>query len=253
MASSVCETIDVVLKREEILRLICENQPDKRDLVDAVSESRPTIDRALRELEDHELVRRTDGICKPTYTGKIAYELCRDFKSTFETLDETSTELSSLPLDAELDKAIFHTGSVFHPPDYAPYGRIKPLHDDLKSSAEVVAVTEILIPQITRILRQGLEDSVDIELLIGNEVFDVLLENQPETILPHIESGDAVYKDAGVSRYSLLLIDDEILYTVIYSQTNHLSAVVRNTNHQAVQWSKEHISELKKEATLLTA
>lgn len=253
MASSVCEIIDIVLKREEILRLICENQPDKRDLVDSLSESRPTIDRAIRELEDHQLARREDGVCKPTYTGKMACELYLDFKDAFKVLENTSTGLSSLPLDADLDKAVFHGGSVFHPPDYAPYEEIEPMHEDINNGEQIVAVTQILLPHINQILTRGAEDQMDVDLIISNEVLDVLLKNQPETILPCIELSDTIYTNDELSQYSLFLIDGEILYTAIFSQTNHLSAVIRNTNHQAVQWAKNLISDLKEDATLLTA
>jgi len=252
MASSVSEIADVVLKRRNILEYICECQPDKRTVVENLPESRPTVDRAIRELEDHDLVERTDGVCKPTYTGIIACELCEDFQDSFKTLTETGAELASLPLDAELDTSIFLDGDVFHPPDYAPYETIEPMDEEIRGGEELVAVSEVLIPHINTILEQGMIDDVDVTLLVNDEVLDVLLENQPDSIIPHIESGDAVYRGIDVSRYSLFLIDGEVLYTGIYSQTNHLSSVIRNTNSQAIQWAKDHISEIREEATLLT-
>ncbi|WP_434523171.1 hypothetical protein [Halorubrum sp. AS12] len=253
MASSTGNIVDVVLKRQTVLEYICQCKPDKRTLVENLSESRPTINRAVRELEDLDLVERVDGVCKPTYTGQTAYNLCKEFTNSFQMLQETSPELSSLPLDAELDKSIFLGGSVFHPPDYAPYERIQPLDNDLRNGEKIVAATEILIPHIDEILRQGTDGDADITLFVSNDVLDVLLDNQPDRIIPHIESGDGIYRGIEISRYSLFLIDDEILYTGIYSDTNHLSAVIRNTNQQVIQWAKESISELEDEGTLLTA
>ncbi|WP_128906631.1 transcriptional regulator FilR1 domain-containing protein [Halorubrum amylolyticum] len=168
-------------------------------------------------------------------------------------LKETRTELSSLPLEAGLDKSIFLDGSVFQPPDYAPYERIQPLNNDLRNGEKIVAATEILIPHIDEILKQGTNGEVDITLFVSNDVLDVLLDNQPGSIIPHIESGDAVYRGIEVSRYSLFLIDAEILYIGIYSDTNHISTVIRNTNQQAIQWAKKSVSELEEEGTLLTA
>jgi DNA-binding transcriptional MocR family regulator len=124
--------IDVVLHRRSILESICENKPDKRTLVETLPDSRPTVDRAVRELEEHNLVERVDGVCKPTYTGQMAYKLCEEFRNSFQMLNNTSAELSLLPLDSNLNKYIFLDGCIFHPPDYAPYQRIQPLDEDLR-------------------------------------------------------------------------------------------------------------------------
>lgn len=245
--------VNVVLKRRVVLKYICQYKPDKRELVENLSDSRPTIDRAVRELEDHNLVERVDGVCKPTYTGKTAYELCEEFRNSFQILKETSSELSSLPLDTDLDKSIFLDGSVFHPPDCAPYKSIQSLDEDIRNGEKIIAATEILTPHIDEILKQDTNGEVDITLFVSNDVLEVLLDNQPGSIIPHIESGDTVYRGIKVSRYNLFLIDAEILYIGIYSDTNHLSTVIRNTNQQAIQWAKKSVSELEEEGTLLTA
>lgn len=248
-----CELIDVVLKREEILELICQEQPDKRDLVDALPDSRPTIDRAIRELESHELVQRENGVCKPTYLGRKACELYCEFKDTYETLTEVDIELTSLSLDTEIDNSVLQDSSVFHPPDYAPYEQIEPINDDIEVGEEIVAATPILIPHINQILSRAIEDQVDVDLVLCSEALDVLLKNQPETIIPCIESSDTIYTNDELLQYSLFLVDNEVLYIAFYSQTNHLSAVIRNTNRQAIQWAEDLTMALKEDATLFTA
>lgn len=253
MASSIGTIVDVVLKRRIVLEYICQCKPDKRTLVENLSESRPTVDRAVRELEDHDLVKRVDGVCKPTYTGKTAYELCEEFRNSFQMLKETSTELSSLPLDTGLDKSIFLGGSVFHPPDSAPYETIQPIDEDIRNGEKIVAATEVLTPYIDQILRRGADNKKNITLFLSNSVLDVLLKNQPDTIIPHIESCNAIYRGIEIPQYSLFLIDDEILYTGIYSRTNHLSTVIRNTNQRVIEWAKEMVSEFEDEGVLLTA
>ena len=247
------DIVDVVLKRRVVLKYICQCKPEKRELVEDLSDSRPTIDRAVRELEDHNLVERVDGICKPTFIGKIAYDLCVAFRSSFQVLNEASTELSSLPLDTGLDKSIFLDGTIFHPPDCAPYETIQSLDEDIRNGEKIIAATEVLIPHIDQIIKQGSGDKADITLFLSNDVLDVLLDNQPGSIIPHIESGDAIYRGIKVSRYSLFFIDGEILYIGVHSDTNHLSTIIRNTNQQAIQWAKKSISDFEEEGILLTA
>lgn len=254
MSSPAREIIEVVLKRATILQYICEEQPTKRDLVDSAPDSRPTIDRAIRELEEYQLVRRKDGVCQPTYTGKMAYELCQEYKNSFDALEKADVEVSALPLDAGLSKAVFHTGSVFQPPEHAPYEKIKPMYEDFTNGDTLSGVTRVLIPPyINQILARSARGALDVELVIDSGALDILLETQEETALKCIESGDTIYKVNGLSQYSVFLIDSEILYVTLYSDTNHLSAVIRNTSCGAIRWAENHIADFKNEASLLTA
>jgi predicted transcriptional regulator len=244
----------VVFKRASILRLVCEERPEKRELVASVPKSRPTVDRAIRELEDFNLVRRENGVCKPTYTGKMACTLFSDLEHSFATLEDVKDELSSLPRDADLDEGIFHGASVFQPPDHAPYEKIEPMYEDFSECTKLVGMTRVVLPPyISRVLESGARGAADIDLIITDQVLEVLLENDHDLIMECIETGDSIYTLEGLSKYSLFLIDSETLYIAVYSESNHLSTVLRNTEHQAVEWARNKISSLKNDASLLTA
>ena len=244
--------LQVVHKRLDILRFVCKERPTKRELVGAASKSRPTVDRAIRELEKYNLVRRANGLCKPTFAGRKACELYVDVKDSFSILDDTNTELSSLPLDAELSTAIFRGGSVFQPPDHAPYKRIEPMYDDLSEGNSLVAAARVFLPPyINQILSRGASGAMNMDLLIHDQILDALPENQKSTLLECVKSGETVLKVDQLVEYSLFLIDDEILYIAVHSDTNHLSLVIRNTSHQAIQWAKTRFSEIKESATPL--
>ena len=252
--SPTSNMLQVVHKRLDILRYVCKQQPPKRELVDAVSKSRPTIDRAIRELEEYNLVRRANGLCKPTFTGRKACALYVDVKDSFDILDDANAELSSLPLDAELSTAIFRGSSVFQPPDHAPYKRIEPMYDDLSEGSSLVAATRVFLPPyVNQILSRGTSGAMDVDLLIHKQIPDALPENQKSTLFECVKSGNTVLKVNQLPEYSLFLIDDEILYIAVYSDTNHLSTVIRNTGHQAIQWTKARISKIKESAIPLTA
>lgn len=254
MSTEPQEILGIVFKRSGILRLICEEEPDKRELVERVPKSRPTVDRAVRELESYNLVHRENGVCKPTYTGRMACGLYSDLEHCFATLEDVKAGLSALPRDTDLDEVVFHGASVFQPPDHAPYEKIKPMYEDFSECEDVVGITRVVLPPyINQILAYGARDVAVIELVITDEILDVLLENQQDLIVACIESGESVYKTGDLSNYSLFLIDGEILYIAVYSDLNHLSAVIRNTNCEAVKWANNKISRAKDEATLLTA
>lgn len=246
--------LQVVHKRLDILRYVCKQRPAKQELVDAASKSRPTIDRAIRELEEYNLVRRANGLCKPTFAGRKACKLYVDVKDSFDILDDANAELSSLPLDAELSTAIFRDGSVFQPPDHAPYKRIEPMYDDLSEGNSLVAAAHVFLsPYVNQILSRGASGAMNVDLLIHKQIPDALSEDQKSTLRECVKSGDTVLKVDQLPEYSLFLIDDDILYIAVCSDTNHLSMVIRNTGRQAIQWAKARISKIKDSATPLTA
>lgn len=245
--------LQIVHKRLDILRYVCKERPTKRELVDVASKSRPTVDRAIRKLEEYNLVRRENGLCKPTLAGRKACELYVDIKDSFDILDDANAELSSLPLDAELSMDIFRNGSIFQPPDHAPYKRIEPMYDDISEGNSLIAATRVFLPPyVNQILSRGASGAMDVDLLIHKQIPDALPENQKSTLLECAKSDDTVLKVNQLPDYSLFLIDDEILYIGMYSDTNHLSMVIRNTGNPAIQWAKTRISKIKESATPLT-
>ncbi|SEV93099.1 helix-turn-helix transcriptional regulator [Halobacterium jilantaiense] len=250
MSSGAEELVEVVYKRFEVLQLVCEDSPEKRALVESVSKSRPTVDRAIRELESHGLVHRESGVCKPTYTGRVAYDLYSGLAESFATLEDTRGELLSLPRDADLDEVVFQGGTVLEPPEHAPYTRIEPMYEDVSSCDELVGVTRVVLPPyIDRIIEYGARDVADTELVVNTDILDVLLENQQDRTLDCIESGNTIYTAERLPNYCLFLVDDTILYIALYSGSNHLSTVIRNTDSQAVQWAENKISKIKSEAS----
>lgn len=76
--------LELTHKRGYILRAISTDGAEKRDLADELSDSRPTIDRAIRELEADGLVVRVEGKCQLTLLGRLLYERYRDVRNDYK-------------------------------------------------------------------------------------------------------------------------------------------------------------------------
>ncbi|MDL0125960.1 hypothetical protein PNQ92_11140 [Halobacterium salinarum] len=246
--------IQVVHKRLDVLRYICEQRPAKQELVDATSKSRPTIDRVIRELEEHNLVRRANGLCKPTFAGKKACDLYLGVTDSFNLLDDANGELSSLPIDTELPTSIFRDSAVFQPPDHTPYKKIEVMYDDFSEGDSLIAATPVFLsPYINQILSRGASGEMNVSLIVHEEIPDALPESKKSALFECRKSGNTVVEVDQIPEYSLFLIDERILYLTLFSDTNHLSVAIRNTSDRAIRWSKSRISEIKENATTLTA
>ena len=95
--------LEAITARHRLLEQIDKGVCDKRDLHDALNSSRTTIDRAVRELEQENILHRRNGCCEFTRFGRVAYSEFCGMSQTFKTLDNASNLLSILPENSTLD------------------------------------------------------------------------------------------------------------------------------------------------------
>ena len=208
MSLQTPNTIEVIFKRRNILEYICEHEPDKRELVDELPKSRPTIDRAIRELEENELVDRSSGSCQPTYVGKIAYEHYIEYENYFETLEKAVPLLSSLSSSTNLNRSIFVESTIFYPSEYAPYEPIEPLRNDIKKAENIKLVTKVFLrPYIDQIFSKPTTDTECVDIIINNKLVDELLEYNVGGIEEFLKTNNFVFESKNLPEYSLFLID----------------------------------------------
>jgi predicted transcriptional regulator len=237
--------VETVLNRREVFDIVCRESPDKRDLQEQVTKSRPTVDRAIRELEEENLVNREEGLCKPTVEGRLAYELYEQFEGAFARLSRIENELMELPPETSLPATFFEEGSVLEPPDCAPYSTIEPLVEDLSEASEVVVVTPVLITPYIEILADESNSPLpDVCLTVNERVASVLESNDVKMKMDDVIAQNQLSISDTIPRYGIVLIDERITYILIFSSTNHLSAAIRNDRPDAIAWARERIDEI---------
>lgn len=72
MDSGVAAHVDLVADRYEFLTELAEEPARKPEIVDRTDTSRSTVDRAIRELTEADLVERTEGRYVTTTFGRLA-------------------------------------------------------------------------------------------------------------------------------------------------------------------------------------
>lgn len=239
--------LKTVLRRAEVLHLVCAEMPEKRNLEDEVAKSRPTIDRAIRELEEEHLVCRDNGLCKPTPAGQLANELYERFEQSFERLSKIEQELAALPVETTLPGTILEGASLFQTPDHAPYTTIDPLVDDLLQADNIVVMTPVLIsPYLGEISNQRNASQTETTLITTEAVAETFNTSTENSINVDSKPVDQLYISDSIPQYGLILVDEATSYTLIFSDTNHISATIRNRRSDAVEWTRKRISRIKK-------
>lgn len=253
MSNTLQEMIDVVFNRADILEMICNETHDKRKLVNNLPISRPTIDRAVRELEDHNLVKRSGGICKPTFSGKLALEMYKITAETIKTIHNNSEMLNELPENTNLPLLLLMDGSIHLPSDCAPYSPIEPVYPKLKKAETLESLIPVILPHQLKLVHQKFNSTnADAEVIINSNMLDTLLKQHYEKTHEMISKGNTLYRVDQIPNYSLFICDDKIVFVTIYSPTNQPLGVIENSSERALQWAQNQYLIYRKNASLLT-
>ncbi|RYJ14571.1 GntR family transcriptional regulator [Halogeometricum borinquense] len=139
-------TLKAMTSRHCILEQIHNGIRDKRDLHENLNTSRTTIDRAVRELEEENILHRREGYCEFTRFGRLAYqEFCKT-SQIFETLSNANELLSILPEESDLNINLLQDANVKLADQRAPVAPFRHF-TPIPNSEQIQAMLPVLFPQ----------------------------------------------------------------------------------------------------------
>lgn len=101
-----------VSRRAPLLRALEAGPRTKGDLTAALSVSRPTVDRALRELEAVEAVARTEEGYRLRLPGRLLLQVHERYRRRIEGTQRATALLAALPAEFDLDPAVVEGAEV---------------------------------------------------------------------------------------------------------------------------------------------
>lgn len=108
---AVQQSVETVASRRRLLELLESKALTKHDLVEETDQSRSTIDRAIRELEEVGFVERTRSSYETTVSGRLARERLEQFLAESTAIVDTSAVLSELPDEPALPVSLVETAT----------------------------------------------------------------------------------------------------------------------------------------------
>lgn len=103
----------LVQRRRAYLRELATEPRHKRDLIDALGDSRSTVDRAVERLHDAGLVTRTDdGAWTATTKGTVLLETVEETYETVDAVTDAADLLPYLPCEEPVPPALFRDAAV---------------------------------------------------------------------------------------------------------------------------------------------
>lgn len=250
--------VPVVSGRFTVLEALAEEAHQVRDLAEALDSSRSTVSRALRDLENADLVERGDDGYRATLAGRMALSLTERYYGELRDVDAMTEALALLPPDAPLPPEAVTGGEAFlgTPPD--PY---RPGEVVLEAFSEATHCRHVYGLLSDRRLLDASHERLTAgeftsEAITTPEMIAHLREEHPEKHAEGIASGRIdFYVTSDVPPFGLVLPRHEgetTLLVGIGRPSAGLEAVVRNDDPEAVAWAEAFYEEIRQDATPLS-
>jgi predicted transcriptional regulator len=254
-SEGVADTIALLARRGDVLRAVPSTGSEKGDIVENVSVSRSTVDRAVRRLLDAGLLRRSDGQYHRTLTGELALREYDTVAGRLRGLSDASAVLSTLSSDVDVDAALFEDATIVettHPAHPTALSRFVSLVD---RSSYVVGFAPAVFPAEVDVFRDRLLDGdLSARMVIIDPVFERLVTRYADDLATGLRT----------NRIQLRCSDELPPFTLVVGATaggaevgllthtdTGISGYVENDSAEALRWARKTIASYWRDATSL--
>ena len=238
--------IEIVARREPTLTQLVEEPLQKPGLVDALDQSRSTVDRAIGELEGAGFVTRTRDGYGATTTGRLALERFRQFVAEQEAVVDASDVLAALPPEPELPLSLCEHGRVEQLD--SPYHLFDRLAAELRDADRYRAILpEVVDSRHLRLChRLIVEGALDGELLVAHERLRALGHEYPTLCAELVDEGALrVLADPPSFALSLITSRHESVpeTTVRVVSYGDPVGVLETPDTETIEWAREYYEQ----------
>ena len=246
--------VDVLARRSDLLRAVRERPRSKPALVDALSVSRSTVDRAVRELEAEGFVERSGGVSL-TLQGRLALDSYETLSADLAGLDGAASALRTLPDDARVDTALFQNATVVEASPVAPQRATEAYRSLAVDATRIRGYASALLDSTVPTLRDRIvADRLEMELVLGPGVLDALVGGHGDAVADARDTGRLTLQAASEAlSYSLMLVETPATThacALFYDDSGH-TGLVRNDAPEAVEWAEDVYADLRAAADAL--
>lgn len=255
--NTLAEVRELVAKRIDFLEHLQEHTLQKPGIVDQLDHSRSTVDRAIRELENADLIERTQKGYSTTFSGKLAAEKYREYLSeSTEVLDKRTT-LNRLPVTSPLDAAVLIDADVHLATGPLPYEPLTHVEDVLEHADRVLGlVPQLPNPHWLRLCRsQVIEEEATVELVVSPALFETLQQQCSRVLMELVAPPTGAVFVTDLPQFTLLLVandETETVLIILYDDTDSVAGVLVNDSPTATEWAQTFYQTIKAEADDVT-
>ncbi len=202
---------DVLGKRNDVLAALSDERLDKRGLGTAVGVSRSTVDRAVAELIETGLVRRTGGQYEATQAGQLGLETYCEYTEVTDTLGEAEPLLDALSDDAPIGTDLLKGGTVTYADPSLPEAALTEVVSRLPDAERLQGFAPVVKTNYVSMLQDAVvEEGLSVEIIVKTETLESLesVAAAREEVAAFFAAEDVdVYTTDEALPYALWLLD----------------------------------------------
>lgn len=231
----------------------------KCELVRELDESRSTIDRALRELENAGFVARDDEGYRTTLAGKLALAEYERHAARLDGLASVGGHLTALAADEPLDAALFEAADVSLPTRQSPHEPVESLEAALADADHARVFGTTVLPSYVEMYHEKIADEgMTADLVLSERVVEWLLSRREDALLDVASTEGVTVAQTDVTHsFSLAVLEsdaepspDRSVAVMVYDEGT-LAGFVGNDTREAVAWGEALLDRIEGEATRL--
>lgn len=196
---------EIIAKRRSVLKLLNNKQLWKPELNEQLDVSRSTINRAVNELAEIGLIKRTENGYTSTTAGELGLSLHAEYVEKTDTLARAAGLLEDIPEEIELEPDYLDECTVVLPERQAPEKVLESLAKRLQPKSTVMGFTPVVKAPYVSLLRDHVIDN-DITV-------EVIIEDTNRCQFPEFASVQSALIDLGsANQFQLLETSDSLPY-----------------------------------------
>ncbi|WP_338730009.1 hypothetical protein [Haladaptatus sp. DJG-WS-42] len=248
--------MSVLTRRSELLEVTLDEPLEKPALVDALSVSRSTVDRGLRELMTHGFVERVDNGFTATLSGRLAIEVYADFIDDSTTVNEVKRLFSHLPADVPITTDLLSSCTVYEATPPAAHEPVNHLEAQLRNANTHRGVTHTVSQASTlNWFLECIEDGLDAEKIHRAELLEYFAKDNREQMERMVATGNFRVLQVDTVPFGLAITthDDGIqVSVVVYNESGSMEGVITNDTQAAYEWAMSYYESIRDEAIDIT-
>jgi predicted transcriptional regulator len=247
--------LELVRYRRAYLQFLAPEPRHKRDVIDALEDSRSTVDRAIERLHDAGVVTRTDdGAWVTTTQGDVLLAAVEELRETAEVVGAAEEVLPYFPCEERVPPALFRDAVVDVANGPRPLAIAERVRDAMANADAIrgFAMADHDVGVKDELIERSLGDpGVDVEFVFDAALADGVAANDDVPIAEMAaEPGNGFYVHETVP-FGLYLVEQSTgpqVTIVGYDEQNIVRGQVTSTNPGAVHWAETVFERYREES-----
>lgn len=235
-------TIRTVVKRAEILDRLAQGPANKRDLRDDLGVSRSTVYKAVRELEELELVTQTGDEVRLALFGQLLFEQYRAFVETGADVDRQRTLLSELSVDAPVTTDLLVGADCVRAERHVPSRPLDYVEDLMLTADRAIGLGPVAFRRYVHLFHELLAaGELSSDFVIERRVVEHVRDEYNDRFAESLDMDHAsVWETDESLPFGLVLTegDREEVAVVVYDEGKPVGAITNDTP-AALDWGRD--------------